>query len=529
MASQYQYQPLARDKNSFRLLYVLPARSPEGYVQCELFHTTTDDMMEAYTCLSYVWGYINPYLPLLELPVKLFIVMNGIKVRVQYNLYHFLEIAHKKYNNELLWIDALCIDQSNSQEQNHQVSQMGNIYSRAKQVIAWLGPWSSVSGPNPLESLQPGRSASWNYWNILRYKTWRGSADASQFFDAADTYWSRAWITQELALARHVLLMIDQVDLDLSLVEEDALVFTLGNQYRRPNPGYPEPTESSIYRIWQLATDKKWREIRNSPPNPRNLLVHDRLLFSLLTRFRGKQSHYGRDRIYSLRGLCSEEHILDVDYKLSSKQLLNHVVAISHKPLCFCSASALVEALETGANERRLSSFLVIKLANRFDRASNSSLKCSACGASGAYKPSFMDPKKDFDALLCLGEICTGWKGHLGLHYGDRYSLTYLHARNNRNEIISPVWPSQAYYEHLGKGQYEVGLSVPYILKILRASNQTNECRVRVPGRMRFVAGRYDSEDTTFMGLLCKFCCVLLLVIVLLTFIFLHLCKRILF
>lgn len=41
--------------------------------------------------------------------------------------------------NNLYFIDALSIDQSNIVEKGHQVKLMGGIYSRASEVIIWLG------------------------------------------------------------------------------------------------------------------------------------------------------------------------------------------------------------------------------------------------------------------------------------------------------------------------------------------------------------------------------------------------------
>jgi hypothetical protein len=38
------------------------------------------------------------------------------------------------------WYDALCINQEDTQERNHQVNQMGQIYGEADCVITWLGP-----------------------------------------------------------------------------------------------------------------------------------------------------------------------------------------------------------------------------------------------------------------------------------------------------------------------------------------------------------------------------------------------------
>ena len=42
-------------------------------------------------------------------------------------------------NFRFLWVDALCIDQSHNTERGQQVSQMGRVYSNAKDVLMWLG------------------------------------------------------------------------------------------------------------------------------------------------------------------------------------------------------------------------------------------------------------------------------------------------------------------------------------------------------------------------------------------------------
>lgn len=39
-----------------------------------------------------------------------------------------------------IWIDALCINQDDITERNHQVALMAGIYSPAGQVVIWLGP-----------------------------------------------------------------------------------------------------------------------------------------------------------------------------------------------------------------------------------------------------------------------------------------------------------------------------------------------------------------------------------------------------
>ncbi|KAF1978016.1 HET-domain-containing protein, partial [Bimuria novae-zelandiae CBS 107.79] len=120
------YEPLDHSKTSFRLLQVLPTRSQEGHVQCKLFEASIEDWRRDYTCLSYVWGPPN------ESTNEHIVVINGKK-------HSGVDKKRQLYLQEPLWIDALCIDQNNIGERSHQVSQMGEIYSHSKQVIAWLG------------------------------------------------------------------------------------------------------------------------------------------------------------------------------------------------------------------------------------------------------------------------------------------------------------------------------------------------------------------------------------------------------
>ncbi|KAF2033268.1 HET-domain-containing protein, partial [Setomelanomma holmii] len=98
-----------------------------GQIHCEITHTTID---VPYSCLSYVWGSEEP---------ECVIFVNNRHFKIRRNLYNFLCSMHLDYVTRSLWIDALCIDQSNPGEKNHQVRHMGDIFKAANQVIAWLG------------------------------------------------------------------------------------------------------------------------------------------------------------------------------------------------------------------------------------------------------------------------------------------------------------------------------------------------------------------------------------------------------
>jgi hypothetical protein len=55
------------------------------------------------------------------------------------SLWEALLQLRQKDQPRRLWIDALCIDQSDPVERGHQVAFMADIYQRAAQVIVWLG------------------------------------------------------------------------------------------------------------------------------------------------------------------------------------------------------------------------------------------------------------------------------------------------------------------------------------------------------------------------------------------------------
>src|SRR4051812_36530342 len=45
----------------------------------------------------------------------------------------------RRPQDRILWIDAICINQEDHEERNHQVQMMALIYNSAAQVCVWLG------------------------------------------------------------------------------------------------------------------------------------------------------------------------------------------------------------------------------------------------------------------------------------------------------------------------------------------------------------------------------------------------------
>lgn len=128
----YKYAALpASPSNSIRLLRV-HQKLTDGMVSCELRITTTD---AKYTCLSYTWGSEDNQQEIL---------INGLRCPIRRNLWDFLEMARHNYSHAELWIDAVCIDQTDDAERSRQVQMMMDIYVAGQLTMVWLGEPSSA-------------------------------------------------------------------------------------------------------------------------------------------------------------------------------------------------------------------------------------------------------------------------------------------------------------------------------------------------------------------------------------------------
>jgi hypothetical protein len=124
--SEYVYAPLT-SATSVRYVKLRPG---VGRIRCEIFEARTDAAV-AYTALSYAWGSdANPRT----------IRCSGTHyLTVGSNLYQALWHIRHPSETRTLWIDAICINQSDIAERNHQVAQMTKIYTQAERLIIWLG------------------------------------------------------------------------------------------------------------------------------------------------------------------------------------------------------------------------------------------------------------------------------------------------------------------------------------------------------------------------------------------------------
>ena len=114
---------------TIRLLTVEPDE-PSAPLRCQLSETCLDTTPTTYHALSYCWGANQS-------PAQ--IICNSRPLSVTPNLHSMLLEYRRRRAITPLWVDAICINQSNLSERTSQVRMMGRIYTEAECVVVWLG------------------------------------------------------------------------------------------------------------------------------------------------------------------------------------------------------------------------------------------------------------------------------------------------------------------------------------------------------------------------------------------------------
>ena len=123
--------PYERLPNAYstRLFSLRPGKAHDGIEGCLMTVSLQD--CPPYEALSYVVG---------DTSVRIPIGCDGDICPVTENLRAALLHLRQVTGERLLWIDQICINQTDPQERNQQVSMMGQIFHKPQRVLVWLGP-----------------------------------------------------------------------------------------------------------------------------------------------------------------------------------------------------------------------------------------------------------------------------------------------------------------------------------------------------------------------------------------------------
>ncbi|KAI7284925.1 hypothetical protein KC345_g2036 [Hortaea werneckii] len=130
--SKYPYQPLDKESLQIRLLTIFPAIDPwEIPVKCSLSHANLrKEPKPNYETISYTWGTSKE---------RKTITLDDRPLNVPVSADRAIRRMRLRDQSRVLWIDAICINQDDINEKNHQVEIMAEIYSNTSQGLIWLG------------------------------------------------------------------------------------------------------------------------------------------------------------------------------------------------------------------------------------------------------------------------------------------------------------------------------------------------------------------------------------------------------
>jgi hypothetical protein len=160
--------------------------SPIEDMSFAMTNASLNDPGIEFDALSYAWGSTK---------CTKKIKVNGMRVYVTDNLFDALTLLSRPGTlSRAIWIDAICIDQLNIPERNHQVSLMKQIYERAQQVHIVLG--SGTADRTAIFDSARRLSTSIELQDLKRL----GNAELRDLFICP--WWTRLWVLQEVILAK---------------------------------------------------------------------------------------------------------------------------------------------------------------------------------------------------------------------------------------------------------------------------------------------------------------------------------------
>jgi hypothetical protein len=309
---QYVYSSI-KVNGEIRLLHLQPG-SEEEPLRSTIHHVAIDEA-PPYSAISYVWG--SP------LASEVLLINEDYEVHITHSLSLVLRDIRALYCNnqeQVLWADGVCIDQSNLKERAQQVSIMKTIYRQASRVLTYTGPetGNSIQAVDFVEHLGE------------QIRVWEGERTDMSFPPANDVRWtalyeffqrpwpSRLWIAQE------------------SLLSQSAPILLCG---RRQICWY------TVVELVLLAHDGYFPfVIRHSDTDPASSLLwlgelrasacktaaqKNISLGQLLRACRAQKCTDARDKVFAILPLASDSELLQikVEYSMSVQRLYTRVAA----------------------------------------------------------------------------------------------------------------------------------------------------------------------------------------------------------
>ena len=285
--SPYLGQALKPDE--IRLLTIIWTTSDQFELRTDCHALTADLQFDA---ISYVWG---------SAPASVRVKCNNGTLLVTPTAFEMLGYLYlyKPEPQRPIWVDAICINQSDAEEKAVQVPLMHRIYSSAKTVLVWPGRLDQtaldcarglqeIPGPWDCKSADDAILQRWPlYWFSEWSPFWQGLLQLINI-----DWFERLWTFQEAVLAKEAILFCGQIWLDL-----DHLLRFVVKIYGDPIHAFGQHGSVNHRIAKECNNILQFRRMRSITANTLPLL---------LDGLRRRRSAEEIDRIWAIFGLLDE-------------------------------------------------------------------------------------------------------------------------------------------------------------------------------------------------------------------------------
>lgn len=334
---KYQWQALSHPAREIRILNILPNPETHRFMEetaCSLTTIRLDkDHVPRYRALSYVWGD-----PTSTVPIT--IVEEGVKYTASITESLASALQHLPRNDIFkeeplpLWIDAICIDQSNDDERSEQVQIMSQVYANARGVLVWLGP-GSVEVDRAITYLQNLKlvkrdgeevdiarmdAGSPTPGFILPYLEEPDIRALKAFF--ALPWWTRIWVVQEVAFGQEVFLIAGRLGLKWELVRQPFQSRNLAHSFQSfhtKSEGLLRRLAADFIQMDNAKQELQWLTASTATGSP--VTFDTGAIDQVLWAFRRRQATLAHDKIYALLELSNTCVLIVPNYKLPADHL----------------------------------------------------------------------------------------------------------------------------------------------------------------------------------------------------------------
>lgn len=317
MDLMFRYTPLDQPNEQIRLLTIHPGE-PDSPIECTLALVFLKPQPPPYVAISYTWGPPTPTVT---------ISINGKAMPVRQSCHDALHTMRLHRFEVPLWIDAICINQTDMREKNFQVAMMGAIYHGAISVAACLQCGDSLSMMRNLHPLIP-KTLNFDHEQDNVFERWQAAVSAL----LENVYFTRMWIVQEIGLAQDVRLYSGEDVLDWTELERQSYDWRAKMMALKR---YPTGTdrERALKELSDTRTEMGTHQVYGHQKQDQTLT-----LTGLMSSHLKRGCENPRDRLYAMLPMLKhaggfDYHHMQPDYSKSEWVVLYEYVSTIRFPV----------------------------------------------------------------------------------------------------------------------------------------------------------------------------------------------------